>query len=74
MRLLVRPSQKGWGSLEGITVADDVTIVLDEPGVVVFRSPKIGNDLFAAIQVDLDLNPRPGSDPSDYGYAVTSIN
>lgn len=58
--------------MDGISFTEDVTIILDEPGITVFHSPD--GDLLATIRVDDNLDPLPGSDPSDYGYAALSYN
>lgn len=58
--------------MDGITFTEDVTIILDEPGISVFHSPD--GDLLAAIRVNDNLDPLPGSDPSDYGYAALAYN
>ena len=58
--------------MDGITFREDVEIILDEPGISVFYSP--GGDMLATIRVDENLDPLPGSDPADYGYAALSYN
>lgn len=59
--------------MEGIAFREDVEVLLDTPGFSVIKSPLEG-ELLATIRVDENLDPLPGSDPSDFGYVALAIN